>query len=105
LGDLVLSMARYEAFGRDVFDALARGCLVGCLANTAVAPYVEKLEAGSVFEQKAETLSMAAAISRLRAMRTEERAKRGRYASRFVCEAFSEQTIARQWDKFVRGIR
>jgi hypothetical protein len=101
LGDLVLSFARYEAFGRDVFDAMARGCLVGCFEGTAVAEFVNRFEAGSVFSQDAGVTVICTAVRHWSSKDFGERKKRACLASQSTRDTFSRRSIVSKWVELI----
>jgi glycosyltransferase involved in cell wall biosynthesis len=104
LGDLVVSMARQEAFGRDVFDGLARGCLVACWPGSAVAEYVRDFGAGTVFDSDASIDGIAGVLERWSRIDEHERAARSSVAAHAVRSEFSERSIAGQWTDLIQSI-
>jgi hypothetical protein len=104
LGDLVMSMSRHEAFGRDAFEAMARGCLVGCFEGTPIAEHVRRFDAGSVFDPGVDISDVCEAIRKWSTFSNADRTKRTIPAGEHVRIEFSGMRIAASWSQVISGL-
>ncbi len=103
-GDVVLSGSLHEAFGRDVFEGMRRGCLVIAIAGTPISEIIEARGCGRVLSASSSVADYADAIRSLAVMDMPTRRRLGIVGSKEVRARCSPEVVVRQWQGLLADV-